>query len=145
MRNRTLLLGWLFTGAILAFTSCKKDDAATSPNQASGTFSTFEAEINGQVVTLPTADDKMEIKIAVADGEHANVTITYYNQGQQQSTPSIACNIGKDPDGFLVLTEASTGNMLVMYYDQETIDCFPSPGDRLSASRNGKKPDWWDD
>ena len=145
MRNKTLLLSWFLAGSILAFTSCKKKDADTSPTQASGTFSVFEAEVNGQILTLPTADEKMEIKIDVADGEHANVTITYYNQGQQESTPPMACTIDKDPDGFLVLTETSTDKMIVMYYDQETIDCFPSPGDRLSASRNGKKPDWWVD
>ncbi|KAA2242720.1 hypothetical protein F0L74_09335 [Chitinophaga agrisoli] len=129
----------------MTFTSCKKDDKDTSPRQASGTFSAFEAEVNGEVLALPTASEKMEVKIDIADDTHANVTVTYYNGGQQQSTPPIACTMGKDPDGFLTLSETSTGNMFVLYYDEETIDCFPSPGDRLSASRSGKKPDWWDD
>lgn len=145
MKNRKLLLlGCLFIGSILTFTSCKKDHDDTSPRQGNGTFSAFEAEVNGQVLTLPTADEKMEIKIDIADDTHANVTVTYYNGSQHQSTPPVACTIGKDPDGFLVLTETSTGKTFVLYYDQETIDCFPTPGDRLSASRNGKKPDWWD-
>ena len=138
MRNKTLLLGWFLAGSILVFTSCKKKDADTSPTQASGTFSVFEAEVNGQILTLPTADEKMEIKIDVADGEHANVTITYYNQGQQESTPPMACTIGKDPDGFLVLTETSTDKMIVMYYDQETIDCFLLPATGYQHRATGK-------
>ncbi len=145
MKKRTLLLGLLLTGSILTFISCKKDKEDTSPRQASGTFSAFEAEVNGEVFALPTADEKMDIKIDVTDDQHANVTVIYTNRGQQQSTPPVACTMGKDPDGFLVLNETATGDMFVLYYDQETIDCFPSPGDRLSASRSGKKPDWWDD
>ncbi len=142
-RNTFLVWGLFIMGALCIFSSCKKEKK-DDLKQASGSFTAFEALINGQTLPLPTQTESIKINIDIVDNTHAKVTVVYYKNNQPQTAPPIDCTIGKDADGFIVLNDAAN-NQVVLYYDQSTIDFFaPGGGGNVSASKDGKKPDWWD-
>ncbi|WP_157097839.1 hypothetical protein [Niabella ginsenosidivorans] len=140
----TLGMGLLLLSALLV--SCKKSDADIRKH-ASGTFHAFEAFINGKDFTLPTKDEAFDIEINMSNESEATITLIYYAKGKPQKLDPIPCVFQTDEDGFGVLKEKASGKVLVLYYDADTIDFyFPAGhGDTVSASRDGKKPGWWDE
>ncbi|GAA4315311.1 hypothetical protein GCM10023143_26610 [Compostibacter hankyongensis] len=134
-------------GLLSAFSSCKKEDIKVSGKEAEGTFTAFEITMDGKTTPMPTEDESMKIKVTVVDATKAEVILSLTTKDKTDQTPPISCSIKKDPDGFTYLTDIETGKELVLYYDKNTIDCFvpDGKGTTVSASRNGKKPDWWDD
>ena len=140
----TLGMGLLLIPAL--FVSCKKSDADIKKH-VSGTFHAFAAYIGGKDFTLPTKDEAFDIEINASSETEATVTAIYYAKGKPQKTDPIPCVFQTDADGFGVLKDKASGKQLVLYYDADTIDFyFPEGhGDTGSASRNGKKPDWWDE
>jgi len=134
--------------SLWSFSACHKedDDINVKPNELSGTFSAFEAVVDGETISLPSAEEKIEVKIVSETSETAIVTVTYFYQDKPQASDPIDCTVEKDPDGFTFLKLVNTDETMVYYYDKNTIDLLvPNSGSTVSASRDGKKPDWWDD
>lgn len=150
MKNKFLTIGIFLMTTLLTFSSCKKDDDIHVPSQkVNGTFHAFEASINGGAITaMPTEDEKIDIQIKTIDEKHATVIFIDYYKDNSDTLPPVNCTIGKTEDGFTILDKkTSTGSLSVMFYDKNTIE-FNATGDDtnvyVAASKNGKKPDWWD-
>ena len=124
--------------------SCSKDDTVNIL-QIEGTFKCFEGELDGEIFDLPYEGFSLEVKIQRIDNEDAMVEVIPFGNNQPIDFPDQQCSIKTDPDGYLNLISKKDGSMYVIFYDKETIDCYPGNGTRISGSRNGKKPKWWDD
>ncbi|GAA0562817.1 hypothetical protein GCM10009415_51130 [Chitinophaga japonensis] len=129
--------------ALLA--GCSKDDDAVDPGKIDGKFACFEGEVNGEISKLPENGFGIDIQITRIDENSATVEIIPYGNQDPIDFPIQECSIETDQDGFLVLRAKPDQSLYVIFYDAETIDCYPASGTRLSASRNGQQPDWWDD
>lgn len=133
----------LIASVLLIFSSCKKDDTKVSPAQITGSFYAFELEMNGETVE-PSADEKVEVKISSTDKKNFSLVVIYHKKDGTQTIPAINCKLEHDADGYTILVDQESNNMIVLYYDKDTIDCYFTQGSYLSASRDGKKPKWWD-
>lgn len=147
MKNKYRILLLILATMLTVFSSCKKDDDITvTPKQVDGTFTAFEFQTRGGVIPLPADGKSVEIKISTSDKKHAEVTLNFIDNGDTETVGPVACSIEKDVDGFTVLNYEDSGELFIFYYDKNTVTCgLPDPGGTIAASRNGKKPDWWDD
>lgn len=147
MKNKYRILMMILATALTVFSSCKKDDDITvSPKQVDGTFTAFEFESLQGTIPFPAQGKSIEIKVTSVDKENATVTLTLDDNGDIQTVGPEACTIEKDADGFTVLNDKQTKKLYLFYYDKNTVTFdLPEGQGTIAASRNGKKPDWWDD
>ncbi|GGG90099.1 hypothetical protein GCM10007415_25620 [Parapedobacter pyrenivorans] len=138
--KRIHLLGF---SILFMLVGCNNEDLVTK-NHIDGTFKCFEGELDGEIFELPIDGFSLEIKIESVNDQEAMVEVIPYGDGNPIDFPSQRCNLKTDADGYLNLISKKDGSMYVIFYDRETIDCYPGNGTRLSGSRNGKKPKWWD-
>jgi hypothetical protein len=147
MKSQYRILMMILATALTVFSSCKKDDDVTvAPKQVDGTFTAFEFESSQGVLPLPAQGKSVEIEVTSVDKKNANVTLTLIDNDDTQTVGPIACTIEKDSDGFTVLNDKETKDLCLFYYDKNTVSYgLPEGQGTIAASRNGKKPNWWDD
>ncbi|MBZ4189418.1 hypothetical protein [Niabella beijingensis] len=143
---KSVCLVILLSLAVISDFSCKKNkDEEVSPESISGTFKCFEVEAGGDISPLPAGGMTAEIVVKSSDLKTATVDLHYTDNGKTSHFPTQLCTVTTDADGFLVLNKKNGGKLYLIYYDKETVDCFPELGIRFSGSRSGKKPSDWDD
>ncbi len=142
MKFNNAIISLMFTMTFLI--SCSKD-ISVDKVQIDGSFKGFEGELDGDIFNLPFEGFSIEIKIKRINEEDAMVEVNPFGNGKPIDFPDQICSIKTDSDGFVNLVSLKDGSMYVIFYDKETIDCYPVNGTRISGSRNGKKPSWWDD
>lgn len=130
----------LFVLAALAL-GCKK--GSIDQPEIEGRFICFEGELDGEIFKLPKDGFSIEIIIKSIDYNNAMVEVIPHGNGEPINFPRQECSIGTDEDGFLFLKSKKDDSMYVIFYDGDTIDCYPGNGTRISAAKSGKEPIWW--
>jgi|GEM_PF-1171108 len=134
-----------FLMLLTLLSACSKDDDSVDPAEIGGKFGCFEGEQNGEIFKLPEDGFGIDIQINRLDEKNATVEIIPYGNQEPIDFPIQQCSIETDQDGFVVLLSKEDRSLYVIFYDAATIDCYPGGGTRLSASRNGQEPGWWDE